>query len=243
MKKLIAVAMLPLMAACATNCHKPSCQKQEPAPLPVVYEEPVEVNPCACTNEVQPCREVLHPRITEEVVEAETKRLCDDHQFLNCGCGQCDTFHPYQEQVNMSSEAYVAEPKVKTFVPAQPQAYNMASSRAFNRFIKDTYGIYSKKPGIKLYVESPTVNASDLPAGIEDGVRAFKAQVGNSRTFTLTNIPSEADYALKTTAEWFDTESKDVPAIKYVTTLVDKEGKVTNAWTEIVKRADNKSWL
>ncbi|MBR2300019.1 MAG: hypothetical protein IJ870_05555 [Alphaproteobacteria bacterium] len=242
MKKTVAALMFPLLASCAPYCNKPSCQaKAEPAPMPVVYQAPVqEINPCACVNTPEPCREVLHPRVVQEVPEVELKRPCDDHQFLNCGCGQCDTFHPYHEQ---TPDFYMQTPKIKTIVPAQPKAYQMASSRAFNRFIKDTYGIYSKKPGVKLYVENPISKESDLPAGIDDGVRAFKAQVGSSRTFTLTNVPSEADYTLKTSAEWFDTESKDVPAIKYITKLVDNHGKTVNTWTEIVKRADNKSWL
>ena len=85
MKKFLAIALIPLTAACATYCNKPKCQKQaEPAPLPVVYEEPVfEVNPCACVNEQAPCREVLRPRVVEEVPVQAPKRACDDHQFLN----------------------------------------------------------------------------------------------------------------------------------------------------------------
>jgi len=244
MKKIIAVALMPLIAGCATNCHKHGCQKA-PEPAPIVYEEPVEeINPCGCVNEVAPCREVLHPRIVEEVPAIEPKRPCDDHQFLDCGCGGCDTFHPYLPQVRETPEFYqIEEPAKSTYVPAQPEAYRLAANRLFNRFIKDTYKIYSKTPNLKVYVANPTVHQNDLPEGINEGAEVLKTQIENSHAFVLTTVPENADYILKTSAEWFDTESKEIPAIKYTATFVDKNGNILDGWTQIVKRADNKSWL
>jgi len=245
MKKFLALVLIPLTAACATYCNKPKCQKQpEPAPLPVVYEEPArEINPCACIDEVQPLREVLRPRITEEMPVEEKKSCCDHHQFLNCGCGMCDTFHPVLPQEEEVNEVYRTTMPVTTYIPAQPEAYMLAANRAFNRFIKDTYDIYSKKPNVKIYVRDPISKEKDLPAGLNKGVEVFKTQILNSHTFALTDNLNEADYTLATSAEWFDTPSKEVPAIRFVTKLIDKEGNDVNSWSQIVKRADNKSWL
>jgi|GEM_PF-3635584 len=242
MNKNIGLIFVLALGACA-NCHKKPAQP-EPQPAPVVYEEPLEcnevvaeVNPCACALGHEPYREVQHPRIVEQVMMPEPKRHCDDHQFLNCGCGQCDTFH----QAPQMEERFEQNPM--TYVPAQPQSYVLASNRAFNRFIKDTYDIYSKKPDIKVYVKDGVLKNGDLPQGIDKGVESFKTNLANSHTFRLTDDEKTADYVLTTTAEWFDTPSKDVPAIKYIIRLTDKNGEKAGVWSQIVTRADNKSWL
>ena len=250
MKKYTALALCLSLTACANYCHKESCQKnQPPAPEPVVYEEPViyqepaiEINPCACAYTPEPCREVLHPRIVEEMPVEPQKKPCEQHQFLNCGCGNCDTFHPHKP-TPQNKPVFHEPPAPKTFIPAQPKSYELAANRAFNRFIKDTYGTYSKAPNVKLYVSAPIAKNPDLPGGIEQGTLAFKTQLKNSHTFELTDNREDADYIINTTAEWFDTESKTVPAIKYVVDMVSKDGKQVGIWSQIVKRADNKSWL
>ena len=245
MKNFTALALCFSLAACANYCHKESCQKPAPAPEPVIYEEPaVEVDSCACAYAPEPCREILHPRVVEEFpVEPEVKP-CDQHQFLNCGCGNCDTFHPVHPNAAPAPVLHEeAAPKVVRRIPAQPQSYELAANRAFNRFIKDTYDTYSKSPDIKIYVDAPIIKSDDLPGGIEKGTEAFKTQLKNAHAFKLTDDIKEADYTVKTTADWFDTESKTVPAIKYVVELLSKDGKQVGIWSQIVKRADNKSWL
>lgn len=244
MKNFTALALCFSLAACANYCHKESCQKPAPAPEPVVYEEPaVEVNSCACAYAPEPCREVLHPRIVEEVPVEPAPMPCEQHQFLNCGCGNCDTFHPYVAGPAMAPVPVRESAKPAHYIPAQPKSYELAANRAFNRFIKDTYGTYSKAPNVKIHVNAPVAKNSDLPGGIEKGTEVFKEQLKNSRTFVLTDDPKDADYIVNTTAEWFDTESKTVPAIKYVVELVSKDGKSAGIWSQIVKRANNKSWL
>ena len=241
MKNFTALALCFSLSACANYCYKESCQQPEPAPEPVVYEEPVV--DCACAYAPEPCREVLHPRIVEEVPAAPEPMPCEQHQFLNCGCGQCDTFHPHIAEPAMASVTMPKTIKPAHYIPAQPKSYELAANRAFNRFIKDTYGTYSKAPNVKIHVNAPVAKNKDLPGGIEKGTEVFKEQLKNSRTFVLTDDPKDADYILNTSAEWFDTESKTVPAIKYVVELVSKDGKSAGIWSQIVKRADNKSWL
>ena len=246
MKKYTLLALCLSLAACANYCYKDTCQKNfepAPAPEPVVYEAPaVEINPCACAQGPQAGREVLHPRVTEEVPVKSTPCPCEQHQYLDCGCGQCDTFHPYVPQEARGS-VFEDEPKPAFYIPSQPQSYELAANRAFNRFIKDTYGTYSKAPNVKVYVTAPVAKNADLPGGIEKGTEAFKTNLQNSRTFELTDDMDKADYVINTTAEWFDTESKTVPAIKYVVEMVAKDGKQAGVWSQIIKRADNKSWL
>lgn len=224
-----------------------SCAHHQTAsePMPVVYEEPaVEIDSCACAYAPEPCREIQRPRIVEEVPAEPAKRPCDNHQTLNCGCGNCDTFHPHHPGEPIENAEIQAQPTpVATFIPAQPRSYELASNRAFNRFIKDTYDIYSQKPNLTIHVNAPIAKDNDLPGGIEKGVEAFKTHLQNAHAFVLTDDAENADYTLKTTAEWFDTESKTVPAIKYVVEMFAKDGTPAGAWSQIVKRADNKSWL
>lgn len=235
MKKWIVSAFALVLAACQNQVQ----------PAPVAYEEPgIQINPCACAQAPAPCREVQHPRIIEEVPAEAPKRPCEDHQSLNCGCGYCDTFHPYHPgEIQEITDSEVPAPETIKFIPAQPKSYELAANRAFNRFIKDTYDIYSKNPNIKLHVDAPILKDNDLPGGIEKGTEVFKTHLQNAHAFELTDNVEDADYTLKTTAEWFDTESKTVPAIKYVVELLSKDGSQAGIWSQIVKRADNKSWL
>ena len=65
-----------------------------------------------------------------------------------------------------------------------------------------------------------------------------------SYTYAVTDDENNNDYVLETEADWFDTPSKTVPAIKYTTTLFDKNKKQIGQWVEIVKKADNSlKWL
>ena len=194
---------------------------------------PVVMDPCKCAHDTTP-REVLRPRI-KETLPVQTARNCPkDSQIINCGCGQCQVFEKDTD----------TEDKVKEVVPEMPQAYELAASRAFNHFIKDTFDIYSKKPDVLLHVEQAQLDDNDLPGGVENGVMLFKNKVLTSRTFVLEEDKAKAEYVLQTSAQWFDTPSKEVPAIKYTIKLLDNKNKIVNQWVEIVKKAENsQKWL
>ena len=270
MKKYVALISSLLLVACA-NCHKQKaeqpavapaaavvaplpCMQPQPKPCPCAQakpvQEPVQVNPCKCAYRPDPCRQVQRPRIVEQVKEEPCPKCAEYKQILNCGCGQCNTFEqkPVMHQtvttttVIPADEYYAQSTQPKTYVPFLPESYILASNRAFSRFVKDTYNIYGAKPEIKVYIKEGQLKASDLPGGIEKGVQNFANRLQGSRTFAVTNNPAEADYIVATTAEWFDTPSKDVPAIKYTTTLTDSKNNTVKEWVEIVKKAD-RSWL
>ena len=125
-----------------------------------------------------------------------------------------------------------------------PQAYELASSRIFNRFITDTADIYSKKPDALLNVESVQVANDDLPGGTKNGVQLFKDKILSSRIFVLENDKDKAEYVVETKVDWFDTPSKEIPAIKYEVILKDNKNELINQWTEIVKKAENsQKWI
>lgn len=271
MKKIMALALAAMLSACAhNNCQseKAPATVAEPAPCPCleVKAEPkpcpcqevkaspckatkpepcpcqevkTEVNPCRCAYRPDPCREVLRPRVTETVAQPKPRRECEtDNQTLNCGCGNCQTFK--NQQVH-----YQAEPVVKkVIIPSMPEAYKLAATRTLNRLLRDTSSLYQSRPNLKIYVKRPVAKSSDLPGGIENGTDTLKRNLANSYVFSVTDNLSAADYYLTTEADWFDTPSKNVPAIKYTTSLYDLNGKKLNEWTEVIKQTDsNKIWL
>ncbi len=236
-KALLAGTVIALSACSVYNDNSCGCvEMQEQEVLEsVIYEQmPIEINPCKCAYNVETTREVLRPRI-EVIIEQKSKRNCPkDNQSLNCGCGNCPTFN--------ESEQY--ETQMKKIVPAMPEAYELASSRVFNRFIKDTVGIYSAKPNVLLYVKPANVKSDDLPDGVSKGVDLFKKKVLSSFTYAITDDEDNNDYYLETSVDWFDTVSKTVPAIKYDITLYDNKNNMINTWVEVVKKAENsEQWL
>ncbi len=203
---------------------------------PAVYEpEAVETDPCKCSNVQEDTRPILHPRITVEV-KAEDKRNCPlDNQTLNCGCGECKTFENAEKEINDTP---------LQVVPDMPRAYELAASRVFNDFIKNTTDIYSQKPNVLLYLKPTELKDDKLPGGAKQGLVVLKNKILSSFTFAVTDDEKNNDYYLETTADWFDTPSKTVPAIKYVATLYDNKNNKIGQWVEIVKKVENsEQWL
>jgi hypothetical protein len=249
--------------------EEPQVEVVEPTPAPVATPAPcgcqqqsvvVEPQPCPCAvrpcecARPEPCREIQRPRITETVVPQPRRRCPTDGQAVNCGCGQYKTFEQpapepqvyYTQNYTTVRPVYGAAvaPAPRQIVPAMPEAYVLASNRVVSRFFKDSSSIYAKNPSIKLYVKQPRPLSADLPSGMDKGVANFKNQIAASYTFTITDNPSEADYYVETTADWFDTPSKSVPAIQYTTSLFDRNNNKVKEWSEIIKKADrSQSWL
>lgn len=240
-------------------------------PVPVVQYTQVSTLtvqpacPCAaaktCTCSLpDPNREVQRPRIKVTEVEAQQpRRKCPmDNQMINCGCGNHKTFEQpvtsqqFNGDVNTVAPALVSAPAnvladnvaVREVVPAMPEAYVLASNRVVSRFLNDSSSIYVKNPRIRLYVKPAQTLSNDLPKGATAGSDNFKRQIASSYTFEIVDEPSNADYYMETTADWFDTPSKSVPAISYKSVLYDSKNNKVKEWIEIIKKADNsQSWL
>lgn len=252
MKKALAVLATLVAAGCAPyegcNDVKPVVAEQYPAVVaPVIVEQTVPLCPCRQAPVVEaqvqncgcalpdPCREVQRPRIKEVVADRPIRKCPADGQMINCGNGNQKTF-VNEPAANVSGSREV--------VPAMPEAYVLASNRVVSRFLKDASSIYDKSPNIRLYVKPAKALSEDLPSGIDKSSENFKKQIASSYTFEIVDMPAEADYYLETTADWFDTPSKSVPAIEYKSVLYDQKNNKVKEWVEIIKRADNtKSWL
>ena len=59
----------------------------------------------------------------------------------------------------------------------------------------------------------------------------------------VTDDIHESDYVINSVADWYDTPTKKVPAIKYDLFLNEKDGRVIGEWSEIVHQAEgDRSW-
>ena len=52
-----------------------------------------------------------------------------------------------------------------------------------------------------------------------------------------------ADYVVHSTADWYDTATKTIPAIKYSILLRGRDGHLVGQWNEIIHQAEgDRSW-
>ena len=253
LKKVLLSGFVVALAACSIgydNCAESDneyadyeytqcdcgCENNQAVVEPVV----TEVNPCNCAYIPDNTREILRPRLNVEV-KKETKRNCPtDNQTLKCPCGECKTFENAQK---VSEAEQQADENVKS-VSDMPKVYELAAFKLFNQFIKDTTAIYSEKPNVLLYLKPTKLNDEQLPGGEKQGLVLLKEKILSSFTYAVTDDENNNDYYLETSADWFDTPSKKVPAIKYVATLYDNKNNKVGEWVEIVKKVENsEQWL
>lgn len=227
MKKILTLGLSIMLYACALH---QGASNQTSCPSGLQQKAEIACQKCkSCSYVPDPCREVLRPRITTVTIK-QTCRACPvDSQALICNHATCPTF-----------KESVIQP-VQYTIPAMPEAYKLAAKRVYERIEKTGKGWCSAKPSI--YVENIELLGNDLPSGSESGIAQMKSQIANGTVFVLAASPQKADYIMKTTAEWFDTPSKTVPALKYNTVIYDKNHNRVDQWGEIVKFADNQDWL
>ena len=95
----------------------------------------------------------------------------------------------------------------------------------------------------KVFVADTINNESDLPTGIEKGTLALKQGLERAEKFAVVNEREKADYVLAGEVSWYDTPTKEVPAIKYSLGLFNNYGQKIGEWTEILHQANgDRSW-
>ena len=216
MKKTVLLGTLLAIGGCTTQPVEVQETYQE------VYPETVSV-PCsyACidNNCPQAAAEplVLKPRVTE-VVSAHKKRRC-------CPDDAAETAEPQQ-----------------TIVPELPEIYVISANRTVNTMLNDAKAVFGDKP-VKVFVADTQMAADDLPKGADKGTKSMKKRLGDVNTVILTDDVKNAEYKITTAADWFDTPTKQVPAIKYTLELSGTDGVKIGEWTEVIHQTDgDRSW-
>lgn len=213
MKKTALLGTLLVLTGCATK---------QKAPESEFYAEVPEINaPCSysCTQnacaEVAPEPLVLKPRVLEEYRPHKKRRCCPDEEY--------------------------AQEKQKLLVPELPEIYVISANRTVNSMLKDVNDIFDGKT-YRVYVDETKKNADDLPLGLDKGTKTIVKRLNNVNTILLTD-KQDADYFVETVADWFDTPTKQVPAIKYTLTLQSKDGIKIGEWMEVVHQTEgDRSW-
>lgn len=215
MKKMALLSTLVLVAGCSSTQKTPETD---------VYPEVAEVAvPCSysCVEnncpQVVPEPLVLKPRVTEVYSEHKKRRCCADDEPA-------------------------APEQQKTIIPELPEIYVISANRTVNSMLSDAKAVFQDKP-VRMFVADTKAAAADLPGGIDKGVKTIKKRLENTSTAILVNNQPRAEYVVKTAVDWFDTPTKQVPAIKYTLTLESKDGIKIGEWTEVVHQADgDRSW-
>lgn len=196
---------------------------QEIAPVTTEVVAPAEVSGsygCAVKANCQTLEPiVLKPRVTE-VVGAENKRPC------------CDDDNSWMQDEN-----------AETYVPNAPEIYVIAANRAFNTMQEEAAPLFKQIGKMKVYIGEATPKSDDLPGGIEKGMKILKKRFEQMDNVLVVKNKFVADYSVDSTADWYDTPTKTVPAIKYDITFKDRGGNLIGEWSEIIHQAEgDRSW-
>lgn len=221
MKKAFVYGATVLLAGCV--CTSGDCNKEkkpEPQPVQAVQTIPAAM-PCY-SGCVQPgCKTepvVLKPRVLEKV-QAKNKRPC------------------------CADETNVFPDKEEYYVPDAPEIYVISANRTVNSMQSEAMAFFKQVGKMKVYIDKAQPKADDLPGGMDKGTETLKARFEQMENVSVVKDKKDADYVVVSTADWFDTATKTVPAIKYDLFLNAPDGMVIGEWSEIIHQAQgDRSW-
>lgn len=214
MKKSVLISALLAVAGCASQ------NPQEPE----VYAETQGVSvPCSYSCMENNCLSavpeplVLKPRVTETVSSHKKRRCCPD-------------------------DVLVGSDEQQVIVPDLPEIYVISANRTVSSMLNDAKAVFNDKP-VHVFVQDSKLLADDLPGGADKGLKAAKKRLDNVSTVILAKNAKTAEYIVNTSIDWFDTPTKQVPAIKYTMELVSSDGVKISEWTEVVHQTEgDRSW-
>ena len=225
MRKTVVLSMVLLLAGCA--CRNGDCQKKaETEEVEKVAQEvvaPVAI-PCSYSC-AQPgkCQSkepvVLKPRVTETVAEKHKRPCCDDEN------------------------SWMKDDSAETYVPDAPEIYVISANRTINSMQAEADALFKQVGHIKVYVDDANPKSDDLPGGIDKGTEVIKKRFSQMENVRIVNHKYAADFVVDSSANWYDTPTKTVPAIKYDINLKDRGGNLIGEWSEIIHQAEgDRSW-
>ena len=157
---------------------------------------------------------VLKPRVTETV--GGNKRPC-------CDDGLTDN--------------------AETYVPDAPEIYVIAANRTVNSMQDEAAPLFEQLGKIKVYIGEANPKSDDLPGGMDKGTETIRKRFSQMKDVVIVKNKFVADYSVESAADWYDTPTKTVPAIKYDISFKDRGGNLIGEWSEIIHQADgDRSW-
>ncbi len=225
MRKTVVLSLVLLLAGCA--CQKGDClKKTETQETKAVAQEviaPVAI-PCSYSC-AQPgnCQSqepvVLKPRVTETVGEKRKRPCCDE------------------------DNSWLQNEEAETYVPDAPEIYVISANRTINSMQTEAAPLFKQVEDMKVYVDKATPKADDLPGGMDKGTDVIKKRLSQMENVKVVDKKNVADFVVDSSANWYDTPTKKVPAIKYDINLKDRGGNLVGEWSEIIHQAEgDRSW-
>ena len=157
---------------------------------------------------------VLKPRVTETV--GGSKRPCCDDGLID---------------------------GAETYVPDAPEIYVIAANRTVNSMQDEAAPLFEQLGKIKVYVGDANPKSDDLPGGMDKGTETIRKRFSQMKDVVVVKNKFIADYSVESAADWYDTPTKTVPAIKYDISFKDRGGNLIGEWSEIIHQADgDRSW-
>lgn len=217
MKKTVIYGAAVILAGCVhqANNNKPAPAETVSAINEISAEAPVTV----LEQTAAPCAKpvILRPRVVES--KSQGKRVCEN------------TKPCYQTADN------------DLYVPQLPEIYVIAANRTVNTMLKEAEPFYKQVGNIKVWIDKEYSRSADLPGGMDKGTVTLKKRFEQMPTVEIVKNREEADYIIGSKADWFDTTTKKVPAIKYDLFLKTPNGKTFGQWSEIIHQAEgDRSW-
>ena len=201
-------------AAILFGCASPNKQ-DTPQANSVMSEQ----TPAFVQIQSAPCVEpmVLRPRVIES--KSQKRQVC------------CNEKPCYQTADN------------DLYVPDLPEIYMVAANRTVNAMIVEATPFFEQAGNIKVWIDKEYQRSADLPGGMDKGTQTLKKRFEQIPGVTIVSNKNEADYVVGSKADWFDTATKKVPAIKYDLFLKTPDMKTFGEWSEIVHQAEgDRSW-
>ena len=128
-------------------------------------------------------------------------------------------------------------------MPDAPEIYVISANRTVNSMLKEAAPFYEQAGTMRVYIDAANPKAGDLPGGIEQGTQTLKKRFGEISNVIVTENLADAQYIINSQADWFDTATKKVPAIKYDMFLKSKDGRLIGEWSEVIHQAEgDRSW-
>ncbi|MBR6356072.1 MAG: hypothetical protein IKR92_04370 [Alphaproteobacteria bacterium] len=214
MKKTVILGAAILLSGC--TCLG-DCNK--PKTVAPEAAAPEMVVPSVVQIQAAPCVEpmLLRPRVIES--KSMKRRVC------------CDEKPCYQTADN------------DLYVPDLPEIYSMAANRTVNTMLVEAEPFFKQVGNIKVWIDTEYARSADLPGGMDKGTITLKKRFAQIPNVTVTDNRNEADYIVGSKADWFDTATKKVPAIKYDLFLKTPDMKTFGEWSEIIHQAEgDRSW-
>lgn len=271
MKKILVLSMMLLLTACA--CYSESCRKKQEAQAQAssaeqvpVKEAETEVAPRMYAGEVEASADAPvvvavtgdDVAVNNPVMVSETLPVASEVSG-SYGCAvkaNCQTLEPIvlkprvTEVVGSENKrpccddnAWLLDENPETYVPDAPEIYVIAANRAFNTMQEEAAPLFRQIGKMKVYVGEATPISEDLPGGMDKGMVVLKKRLEQMKNVEVVKNKFTADYRIDSNADWYDTPTKTVPAVKYNITFKDKSGNLIGEWSEIIHQAEgDRSW-